>query len=250
MNAHAHTLTLAVVLSTSSAALAADIRALITLPAQPVVQEIAPAFEKASGHKLAITYSGGQDTRKRMAANEEFDVIIAPKPDVQSFAQDGKLTKESVVDLLVSQIGVAVKAGFPKPELTETGIRDALVKAKTIGYSTGSSGDHLQKTILPRLGLADQVKAKLKQVSSGEAVGTLLASGDAEIGIQQVSQLINLKGVEFVGPLPDSLQLNVIYSGAVFTKSGSQQAGRDFLRLIASPQGLAAARQAGLTPAR
>jgi molybdate transport system substrate-binding protein len=221
---------------------------LIGLPAQHVVEDLAPQFEKATGHKLVVTYSGAQDTRKRMAANEVFDLMLAARQDIDAFVKDGRLAGDTAVDLMKAQIGLAVKAGAPKPALTEAGVKEALLKAKTVGYSTGTSGEYLQKTLFPKLGIADQLKEKLKQVPSGSSVGVLLASGEAEIGMQQVSELIHFKGIDYVGPLPESMQLTTVYSAALFAKADQPQAAKDFIRLLASPQATAAIKDAGLTP--
>lgn len=241
-------LAIAIGCAASTSLSAAEIRVLMGLPLQHVIEEIGPKFEKSSGHKLVITVSGSADTRERFAKNEVFDVVIGAAPEIDRFVKDGKLAAEGIVKLAKSEIGVAVRTGVPKPALTDAGLKDAFLKAKAISYSSGSSGEHLTNVILPKFGIADQVKDKLKLAPSGTSTGKLLANGEADIAIQQLSELSKFPGIDFLGRLPDDLQKTTDYVATTFPKAEHADAGKAFIRMLGSPEADAAIKDAGMTP--
>src|SRR5712671_3312522 len=166
--------------------------------------ELVPLFEKASGHKVATSFVGSADIMKRMRAGETVDLVILQSSAVDELAQLGKVVPGSRVDLARSGIGAAVRAGAPRPDLSSgEALKRALLAAKSIAYSSGPSGVYLSG-VLKRWGIPE---SKIKQTPPGSPVGEVIARGDADIGFQQVSELLPVKGIAYVGPLPADLQL-------------------------------------------
>jgi molybdate transport system substrate-binding protein len=189
----------ATVLLQSAIGNAAEIKVLSTQATEEAYKELVPLFEKASGHKVTTIFTGTLDVQKRIAAGETYDVIIMAGPAIDDFIKAGKIVPGSRIDLAKSGVGVAVKAGAPKPDISTTdALKKTLLAAKSIGYSTGPSGVYLTG-LFQRLGLAEQVATKLKQTPTGVFVGTLVASGAAEIGFQQVSELSTFAGLISLG---------------------------------------------------
>ena len=238
----------AAVASAPPSASAAGIKIISSGAVKEVVEEAVPAFEESSGHKLAITWSGSADIRKRLAAGEAYDVVIASRSDIDGFIQQGKLAAGSGVDLMKSGVGIGVKEGSLKADVSTTdSFKATLLAAKAIGYSTGPSGAYLDQLFV-KLGIADQIKSKLKQTPSGVAVGTLLVKGDADIGLQQVSELIHYSGVTYLGPLPSDIQYITPFTGAVGSTSDDPRAASAFLTFLASPATTAAIKHHGMEP--
>jgi molybdate transport system substrate-binding protein len=234
----------------STAAYAAEIKILATQAVEGAYRELVPLFEKASGHKVATTFTGTLDAQKRIAAGEAYDLIIMAGPAIDDLIKAGKVAPGTRVDLATSGVGVAVRAGVPKPDIhsTET-LKKALLAAKSIGYSSGPSGVYLAG-LFRRLGIADQLKPKLKQASSGVFVGSLIASGEVEIGFQQVSELAHYPGIDFVGPLPADIQNVTVFSSGMHTKATSVDAAKAWIAFLTSPAAAAAFRSKSMEPAR
>jgi molybdate transport system substrate-binding protein len=180
------------------------------------LQELAPEFEKQSGHKLKIEYgTAGTVEKKAVADDAEYDVVIVTKPRMDKMVTQAKVAGGTIAVLFRAPIGVAVKEGAPKPDISsDEKFKQALLNAKSIAYtdpaSGGTSGIHIAK-VIEKLGIADQVKAKTKLVSAAPGqesprVGEPVARGEAELGIQPISELNEIKGITVVGKLPDDLQ--------------------------------------------
>jgi molybdate transport system substrate-binding protein len=234
----------------STAAYAAEIKVLATQAVEGAYRELVPLFEKASGHKVATTFTGTLDAQKRIATGEAYDLIIMAGPAIDDLIKAGKVAPGTRVDLATSGVGVAVRAGVPKPDIhsTET-LKKALLAAKSIGYSSGPSGVYLAG-LFRRLGIADQLKSKLKQASSGVFVGSLIASGEVEIGFQQVSELAHYPGIDYVGPLPADIQHVTVFSSGMHTKAASVDAAKAWIAFLTSPAAAAAFRSKSMEPAR
>jgi molybdate transport system substrate-binding protein len=230
------------------AAGAAEIKVLSTQATEQAYRELAPQFEQASGHKVTTVFTGTLDVQKRIAAGEAYDLIIMAGPAIDDFMKSGKVVPGSRVDLARSGVGVAVRAGAPKPDISSTeALKKTLVAAKSIGYSTGPSGVYLAK-MFERLGVADAVKPKLKQTPTGVFVGGLVASGEAEIGFQQVSELSHFPGVDFVGPLPADIQEITVFSAGLQVGAKQGEAANAWLKFLTAPEHAAAFTSRGLTP--
>jgi molybdate transport system substrate-binding protein len=161
----------------SGACVAAEIKVLSTQATEEAYRELVPQFEKESGHKVTTVFTGTLDVQKRIAAGETYDIIIMAAPAIDDYVRDGKIVAGSRIDLAKSGVGVAVRAGAPKPDISSTdALKTTLIAAKSIGYSTGPSGVYLT-VLFARLGVADQIAPKLKRTPTGVFVGTLVASG-------------------------------------------------------------------------
>jgi molybdate transport system substrate-binding protein len=232
----------------AGAANAAEIKILSTQATEQAYQELAPQFEKASGHKLSTIFTGTLDVQKRIAAGETYDIILMAGPAIDAFIKTGTIVPGSRIDIARSGVGVAVKAGAPKPDISTTeAVKKTLLAAKSIGYSTGPSGVYLTG-LFQRLGVADAIKGKLKQTPTGVFVGNIVASGEAEIGFQQVSELAHFEGVDFVGPLPADIQEVTVFSAGLQVGTKEAEAAKAWLKFLTAPEHAAAFGSRGLTP--
>ncbi len=227
---------------------AVEITVLSTQATEQSTKELLPQFEKATGNTVKISYTGTLDAKKRIAAGEAFDVLVMASPDIDEYIANGTLATGSRVDVAKSGVGVGVKAGAPKPDISTTeAFKKALLSAKSIGYSTGPSGMYVLG-LLDRLGIADQVKPKLKQTPTGVFVGTITASGEVEIGIQQVSEMAQFPGVDYVGPLPTDIQKMTVFSSGIAAKAKDAAAAKALVKYITAPEAAAAYKKRGMEP--
>jgi molybdate transport system substrate-binding protein len=239
----------AATLLASGIASAAEIKVLSTQATEQSYRELVPQFEKATGHKVTTLFTGTLDAEKRLAAGEQYDLLIMAEDAIDQHLKDGKLAQGSRVDLARSGVGVGVKAGARKPDISSVdALKRTLASAKSIGYSSGPSGVYIVK-MFERLGVADQVKPKLKQTASGVFVGSIIANGDVEIGFQQVSELSQFEGVDYVGPLPAEVQNYTVFSSGILSNAKQAEAARALVRHITSPQAGAVYRKRGMEPA-
>jgi molybdate transport system substrate-binding protein len=228
---------------------AAEIKVLSTQAVEGAYKELAPRFEKASGHKVATTFTGTLDAQKRIAAGEAFDVIIMAGPAIDDLIKAGKVAPGSRVDLARSGVGVAVRAGAPRPDIRTTeALKDALLAARSIGYSSGPSGVYLAG-LFRSLGIADRLQSKLKQTPSGVFVGSMIASGEVEIGFQQVSELAHYPGIDYVGPLPADIQNVTVFSSGIHSKAATVDAAKALIAYLTSPAAAAVFRSRSMEPA-
>jgi molybdate transport system substrate-binding protein len=227
---------------------AVEITVLSTQATEQAYRELLPQFEKATGHTVKITYTGTLDAKKRIAAGEFFDLLIMASPEIESFLASGTLAPGSRVDLAKSGVGIGVKAGAPKPDIaTSEAFKNALLAAKSIGYSTGPSGNYVIG-LFDKMGIADQVKPKLKQTPTGVFVGTLVASGEADIGIQQVSEMSHYPGVDYVGPLPADIQKMTIFTSGIAANAKQPEAAKALLKFTTTPAAQQAFKTRGMEP--
>jgi molybdate transport system substrate-binding protein len=227
---------------------AVEIRVLSTQAPEQAYRELAPQFEKASGHTVTTVFTGTLDVQKRITAGEAYDLIIMAGPAIDDFIKSGKIVPGSRVDIARSGVGVAVRAGAPKPDIgTTEAVKKALLDAKSIGYSTGPSGVYLTG-LFQRLGVADQIKGKLKQTPTGVFVGNIVADGTAEIGFQQVSELAHFPGVDFVGPLPAEIQEITVFSAGIQVGAKQVDAAKDWVKFLTAPAAASAFKLKGLEP--
>jgi molybdate transport system substrate-binding protein len=230
----------------SGAAAAAEIKVLSTQATEEAYRELVPLFEQASGHKVTTIFTGTLDVQKRIASGETYDLIIMAGPAIDDFIKSGKVVPGSRVDLARSGVGVAVRAGAPKPDIGSTeALKKTLIAAKSIGYSTGPSGVYLAN-LFQRLGVADAVKPKLKQTPTGVFVGGLVASGEAEIGFQQVSELSHFPGVDFVGPLPADIQEITVFASGIQVGAKQVEAAKAWVKFLTAPAAAPAFTKRGL----
>lgn len=227
---------------------AAEIRMLAAGAVKDAFLEIVPQFESASGNKVAATWTGSADIRKRIAAGEAFDFVIVGALDIDAFVKDGKMMPGSRVDIARSGVGVAVKAGSARPDISSSdAVRKALLSARTVAYSTGPSGVHVRR-LFERLGIADQMRDKSRQTPPGVRVAGLLANGEAELGFQQVSELVHEAGIDFLGPLPAEIQNITIYSSGIPRDSKTPEPAKALQEFLSTPGAAIVFRKNGMEP--
>lgn len=232
----------------SGAGNAAEIKVLSTQATEQTYRELVPQFEQASGHKVTTIFTGTLDANKRLAAGETYDLLIMSSASIDEHIKGGKVVPGSRVDLAKSGVAVAVRAGAPKPDISSAeAVKRAVLAAKSVGISTGPSGVYLS-ALFERMGITDQVKPKLKVPPSGAQIAELVAKGDIELGFQQVSEIVHVKGAELVGPLPPEIQRITVFSGAVHALSQEPDAARELLEFLASSEHAPLLQRHGLEP--
>jgi molybdate transport system substrate-binding protein len=233
----------------SGAAGAAEINVLSTQATQEAYLDLVAQFEKATGHKVRTDFTGTLNVQKRLASGEAFDMIIMAAPAIDEQIKLGKAVAGSRVDIAKSGTGVAVRKGAPKPDIGSVeALRKTLLSVKSIGYSTGPSGVYML-SVFDKLGVADQVKGKLKQTPSGVFVGNLIASGETEIGFQQIAELVHFAGIDYVGPLPGELQRMTVFSAGIHAGAKQPDAARTLVKFLTAPAAAGVIRKHGLEPA-
>jgi molybdate transport system substrate-binding protein len=230
------------------AAQAAELKVISTRATEELYRELVPQFEKSSGHKVTTIFTGTLDVQQRIAAGETYDVIIMVDTAIDDYIRSGKVVQGSRVDIARATIGVGVRAGLPKPDIRSVeALRQALLQAKSIGYSTGPSGDYVIE-MFQRLGVADAVRPKLKQAPTTMLVASIIASGEAELGFQQANELSHFPGVDYLGPLPLELQETTWRSGGIMTGSRAPEAAKALLEFLSGPAAAPVIRKHGLDP--
>jgi molybdate transport system substrate-binding protein len=215
--------------------------------------ELTPAFERASGHTVVTTYGasmgGAPDSiPSRLRRGEPADVVILASQALDDLIAQGTVSAGSRVDLARSNIGMAVRAGARKPDIsTVEALKRTLLQAKSIAYSSSASGVYLSTELFPRLGVAGEIAGRTQRIES-ERVGTVVARGDAEIGFQQISELIPVPGIDYVGPLPPEVQRVTVFSAGVAAGAKAPDDARAFIRFLASPAAAPAITKSGMEP--
>ncbi|MDQ6924038.1 MAG: substrate-binding domain-containing protein [Pseudomonadota bacterium] len=251
------TLTGAAALLIAGAVLAADVHVMISAGFYQAYSELAPAFERVTGHRLVTTRGPSlgdspEAIPTRIKRGEPTDVVIMVGASIDDLSRQGLVSASSKVNLARSQIGMVVRAGAAKPDIGSVdAFRRALLEAKSIAYSDSGSGIYLSTTLFAKLGVADQVMGKSRKIRgppSGEPVAAVIARGEAEIGFQQVSELIHVPGVTFVGTIPAELQEETFFAAAIAAAVRQPEAAGALIRFLSSPDAASAISAAGLAP--
>ena len=247
----------AAVLLMTAGASAAHVRVMISAGFYGVYSELGPAFERATGHHL-VTMRGPsmgdspEAIPARLARGEAADVVIIDGGAVDELARRELVRADSKVELARSLIGMVVREGAAKPDIGSVeSFRNTLLAAKSIAYSDSSSGTYLSTKLFSRLGIADQIAGKSRKVRgppAGEPVAAVVARGEAEIGFQQVSELIHVPGVTLVGTLPDEIQLATFFAAALTRSAQQTEAASALIRFLGSAEAAPVITRAGLTP--
>jgi len=234
-----------VTLTTWSGADAAEIAVLSSVGVQPATPEIIAQFERATGHKVNITYGIAAVLKTRFLEGTPADVLLLTSPIIDDLAKQGKVAASSKVDFARSGVGIGVRAGAPRPDIsTPDALKRAVLDAKVVGFSKeGASGVAFAK-VLDRLGIAEQAKAKYKD--TGAKAGEMLASGEVDLAASQIPELMAVPGVDVVGPLPAELQTITIFSAAQTTESKNGDAAKAFIQFLSSPAAAAVLKPKGL----
>jgi molybdate transport system substrate-binding protein len=213
-----------------------------------VLRELALRYERMAAKSVTTEAAGGIDVAKRVERDDALEVVVLAANVIDRLIGARKLLEGSRVDLVKSEIGVAVRAGAQKPDIsTENGVRRAVERAKSLSYSTGPSGVHLESTF-GRWGILDAIRPRIVVPRPGVPVAALIAAGTVELGFQQLAEL-KVPGVEVVGRLPPPLQLVTIFSGAIAANCSRPAEARALLEFLASPTAADVKRRHNLEPA-
>jgi molybdate transport system substrate-binding protein len=225
------------------------INGISSMATRAVLAELVAEYQQRSGVALAIESVGGVDAAKRVQAGEPFDVVVLASDAIDKLIASGHVAAGSKVDLVHSGVAIAVRAGAQRPDIgSEAAVREAILDARTIGYSTGPSGVQLVR-LFDRWGIAGRIHDRIVQAPPGVPVGALVARGEVELGFQQLSELMHVEGIDVLGPLPPAVQINTTFSAGVCTASAQAPIVRGLLDFMASPQAEAAKRRHGMVPA-
>jgi molybdate transport system substrate-binding protein len=225
---------------------AAQISVLSSNGVREAVSELLPQFEKTTGHRVQVIWDGTLNIKKRIGSGEVADLVILPAADVDDLIASGGLTPGSRIDLAKSIIGVAVRSGLAKPDVSSSEkLKGVLLAAKSIVISSGPSGVYLLE-LLEKQGILGMLRPRITQLPSGQSVGEALARGGGDLGFQQVSELLHVSGITYVGPLPAEIQRVTIFSGGVPKTAKDAAVAREFLTFLKSPRNAAALKKAGL----
>jgi molybdate transport system substrate-binding protein len=232
---------------------AAEVRVMISGGLTAAYNALVPEFERATGHKVVTAYGPSMGATVnaipvRLERGEPADVLIMVGYALDDLADKGKVVADSRVDLVKSPIGVAVKSGAPKPDISsaET-LKRALLAAKTIAYSDSASGVYVSTEMFAKLGIADEMKDKARKIPA-TPVGEIVARGEAEIGFQQISELRPVSGIDIVGPLPDELQKITVFSAGIASVSKEPETGKALIQFLASPAARPTIVNSGMEP--
>ncbi len=232
----------------SGMAQAAEIKVLSSAAFREAYLELVPAFERATEHKVATTWAGTNGIMERMKRGETTDIVIMSAQGIDQLVQDGKIVAGSRIDVARSGVGVAVRSGLPKPDIGSTeALKRALAAAKSVAYSTGPSGVYME-ALFQRLGIADEIKPKLKVAPGGTPVGTLIAKGEADIGFQQVSELLPVAGIDYIGPLPPDIQQITVFAAGLHTNAKETEAAKALVKFLTAPEAAPVIRKKGMEP--
>jgi molybdate transport system substrate-binding protein len=241
------------VLWLTGAASAAEVRVMISGGLTAAYNALVPEFERATGNKVITAYGPSMGTTVnaipvRLDRGEPADVLIMVGYALGDLVKQGKVVADSRVDLVKSPIGIAVKSGAPKPDISSAdAVKRALLAAKSVAYSDSASGVYVSTEMFQRLGITEDMKGKARQIPA-EPVAGVVARGDAEIGLQQISEMLPVPGVDIVGPLPSELQKITVFSAGVATTSKEPGAGKALIKFLASPAASAAIVKSGMEP--
>jgi molybdate transport system substrate-binding protein len=226
----------------------AEIKVLSSIATREAYLELVPQFEGASGHKVTTTWAGTVDIMKRMAAGERHDVVMISSTEMEELIRQGKINADTRVDLARCGIGVAVRAGSPKPDLSSgEALKRTLLAAKTVGYTSGPSGVYMGQ-LIERMGIAAEIKPKHRGVPSGGTIGTIVATGEADIGFQQVSELVHIAGIDYVGPLPADVQKITVFSAGIQAGAQNGDAAKELLAFLSAQRAGSIYKKHGLEP--
>ena len=214
-----------------------------------VMDELVPQFERASGHRISISYDPAKLMLSRIRSGESADLAILGSSVIDELAKDGHIASDTRVVLARCGIGRAVRAGAARPDIGSVeAFKRALLGATSIAYTIdGASGMHFA-SLIERLGIAEALKASTRRRSGG-LIGELVASGEAEIAIQQIPELMAVRGIDLVGPIPAELQKITVVAAGVFRDAREPQAARALLGFLSQPLAAAAIKSKGLEPA-
>ena len=228
---------------------AAEIRMLVSNAMKTTLEELVPQFEKASEHKLAITFGAASELKTEIEKGATFDVAILTPAVIDALATAGKVVAASRTDIARAPFGMASRKGAPKPDIsTVEAFKRALLDAKSIAYVEAGAGSPYFKSLLERLGIAGEVKPKLRPQPTSNPTAKAVANGEAEIGITAISEILPYAGAEVVGPLPPEIQFHSVSAAAIAANAKDTEAAKAVIRFLTAPAAAAVLKAKGLTP--
>jgi len=228
--------------------MSAALKGISSMATRLILAELVEAWRTKTGGSVEMDSVGGVDAAKRVRAGEGFDVVALAQDALEKLEAEGHLVAGSIAGFARSSLAAAVRAGAPKPDFSDAAaVRAALGRAATIGYSTGPSGTHLMN-LLAQWGIAEAVADKLRQAPPGVPVATMVARGDAEIGFQQLSELLGIAGIDILDALPPGVAFETVFASAVATRSSDPTTARAFVAHLAGAETAAIKRRHGMEP--
>jgi molybdate transport system substrate-binding protein len=230
--------------------MAADIIGISSMATRQILAELSSAYQGKTGRTVAIEAVGGVDAAKRIRAGEKFDIVVLADDAMKKLEADGFLKAGSRAGFAESSIAVAVKSGTKRPDLTsEATTKAAVLAAQSVGYSSGPSGTHVLK-LFEKWGVDLKDAKKVVQTPPGIPVGTLIARGEVEFGFQQMSEFLEMPGIEVVGLLPAEIQAVTLFACGVGAQAGNESGARDLIAYLISPDTNATKWKHGMEPPR
>lgn len=236
----------------AATAFAAEVRVMTSGAFTAAYLELIPQYERDAKDKIVTAATsmgvGADSIPSRLQRGESVDVVIVAEDALDELIKDGRVVAGSRVALARSAIGMAVRSGAPKPDISSVeALKRTLLEAKSIAYSASVSGVYLSTELFQRLGIADKVAPKAHRIER-ERVGAVVARGDAELGFQQISELLPVPGIDYVGPLPAEVQRVTVFAAGVVVGARAPEAARSFIKFLASPAVRAVVAKTGLDP--
>src|SRR5215475_2734116 len=239
-------LTLLAALMLTTPMSAAEIKVIGSPGLREVYTQLLPGFEKSTGHHVTTIWGGVNDVAQRVANGEVADIVLLPRAQIDDLVRQGRV--KTPIDIAKSGVGVAVRAGYPKIDLSSgDAVKKALLAAKSMSYSTGPSGVHMI-ALIKQWGIEDKVKSKIVVAPPDTPVGTVLLRGQADIGFQQVSELINVKGITYLGALPPDANEITQFTAALHAKAATPDAATVLIKYLSAPAAAATIRKTGMDP--
>lgn len=231
-----------------STAHAAEVKVMAVNAVKEAYVELISGFEKSSGHKVTTIWGGSESIAKRVSDGEVVDIVFSTAPNIDKLILAGKLVAGSRADFAKSSVGVAVRSGLPKPDISSgEAVKKAVLSAKSVAYSSGASGFYLAE-LFKKMGITDKIKDKVKQPASGVQIGELVARGEADLGFQQVSELLHVKGIDYLGPLPADIQNITVFSAGLHAAAPAPDAAKALVKFLTAPEAGPMIRKMGMEP--
>ncbi len=225
------------------------ITAISSMATRQLLNDLSHAFEQNAQWKVEVESMGGVDAARIIREGKPFDVIVLASNVMEQLEKDGWIVPGSRADIARSGVAVAVRSGLPHPAIaSEEDVKQAVLGSKKISYSSGPSGDHL-KRLFARWNIAEQMADRTVEARPGIPVGSLLARGDADLGFQQLSEFLDLDGIDIVGPLPEAIQTITVFTAGVGTRSAHPDGARAYVQHLISPATAAAKEKLGMEAA-
>jgi molybdate transport system substrate-binding protein len=233
----------------AGAADAAEIKVLVSNALKSTMEELAPQFEKATENKLVMTFGAAAELKTSIEKGAAVDVAILTTAATDDLVKEGKLSAAGRADIARAGAGVAARKGAPKPDISTTeAFKHALLDAKSIAYVEAGATAPYIKSLFERLGIADQVKPKLKPQPTSNPAAKAVANGEAELGITQISEILPYAGAELVGPIPAEIQLYTVFPAAVAADTKAPDAAKALIKFLTAPAAIAVLKAKGLSP--